>query len=114
MQLTRSLAADYAHKGIRVNAVAPGLIETPMTAMVKEHPQRHQQFVNWHLQARAGRPEEVAGAIAFLCSDDAQLCKRPRAAGRWRLRRGASLYALISKPANPFPPAPSYNEDIRQ
>ena len=71
VQLTRSLAADYAHRGIRINAVAPGLIETPMTAMVKDSPERHQQFVDWHLQGRAGRPEEVAGAIAFLCSDDA-------------------------------------------
>ncbi len=71
VQLTRSLAADYAHCGIRSNAVAPGLIETPMTAAIKHAPDTHQKFIDWHLQGRAGRAEEVAAAIAFLCSADA-------------------------------------------
>lgn len=71
IQLTRSLAADYAHRGIRSNCVAPGLIETPMTAMVRDNAAVHDKFVHWHLQRRAGTPEEVASAIEFLASDRA-------------------------------------------
>jgi len=71
IQLTRSLAADYASRGIRSNCVAPGLIETPMTAVVKEIPKMHEEFVSWHLQGRAGKPEEVAAVIEFLCSPKA-------------------------------------------
>lgn len=71
VQLTRSIAVDYAAKGIRCNAVAPGLIETPLTDPIKSLSEMHQEFVNWHLQGRAGKPEEVASVIAFLCSEDA-------------------------------------------
>jgi NAD(P)-dependent dehydrogenase (short-subunit alcohol dehydrogenase family) len=71
IQLTRSLAADYAHRGIRSNCVAPGLIETPMTAMVRDNAAVHDKFVGWHLQRRAGTPDEVAHAIEFLADDRA-------------------------------------------
>lgn len=71
IQLTRSLAADYAQRGIRSNCVAPGLIETPMTAMVRDNTAVHDKFVSWHLQRRAGTPDEVANAIEFLASDRA-------------------------------------------
>lgn len=71
LQLTRSMAADYGAQGIRVNAVSPGYIETPMSAVLTEHPQLLDAFVKMHLLRRPGRPGEVAAAIAFLLSDAA-------------------------------------------
>jgi 3-oxoacyl-[acyl-carrier protein] reductase len=63
---SRSLATEVARFGIRVNVVAPGLIETDM---VKEAPvEQIKQIVP---MARLGKPEEVANVIRFLCSDDA-------------------------------------------
>jgi 3-oxoacyl-[acyl-carrier protein] reductase len=64
---TRALALEVASRGITVNAVAPGIIESPMTE--KAFPaERIKQLVPL---GRAGRPEEVAGTVAFLCSDQA-------------------------------------------
>lgn len=71
LQLTRSMAADYGTAGIRVNAVSPGFIETPMTAMLQEESPMRAAFVNMHLLRRPGRPEEVAKVIRFLLSDEA-------------------------------------------
>ena len=64
-----SLAKEVAHEGIRVNCVAPGFIETPMTAPMSEAT-RHATLARIPL-GRAGQPAEVAAVIAFLCSDDA-------------------------------------------
>ena len=69
LQLTRSMAADYGAMGVRVNAVSPGYIATPMTADIPEP--IHSSFANMHLLRRAGRPEEVAAVIAFLLCDAA-------------------------------------------
>lgn len=69
VQLTRCMAADYGAAGVRVNAVCPGYIETPMTEMLAG--QIEQNFINMHLLRRAGRPDEVARVIRFLLSDDA-------------------------------------------
>ncbi len=63
---TRSLAAEVARLGIRVNAVAPGLIETDMTAAVPRDQVKQLIPMN-----RFGTPEEVARVIRFLCSEDA-------------------------------------------
>ncbi len=73
LQLTRTMAIDYASHGIRVNCVCPGLIDTPLTQMLHDPALKavREQMIHWHLMDRAGRPEEVAAAILFLASDDA-------------------------------------------
>lgn len=71
LQLTRSMAADYGAAGIRVNAVSPGYIETPMTHMLREGDPARDKFVSMHALKRPGQPEEVANAIVFLLSDEA-------------------------------------------
>ena len=71
LQLTRSLAADYGAAGVRVNAVSPGFIETPMTEMLQHESPVRTAFVNMHLLKRPGRPEDVAKVAAFLLSDEA-------------------------------------------
>lgn len=71
LQLTRSMAADYGCDGIRVNAVSPGYIETPMSSVLSSSPDLLNAFVGMHLLQRPGQPDEVAAAIVFLLSDDA-------------------------------------------
>jgi NAD(P)-dependent dehydrogenase (short-subunit alcohol dehydrogenase family) len=71
LQLTRSMAADYGAAGVRVNAVSPGYIETPMTEMFQQARPMQDAFVKMHLLRRAGRPEEVARVVRFLLSDEA-------------------------------------------
>jgi NAD(P)-dependent dehydrogenase (short-subunit alcohol dehydrogenase family) len=69
--LTRNLAADYADQGIRVNSIAPGIIATPQTAARLNTGRFYATIVGTTPMGRPGQPEEVAGAAAFLCSDDA-------------------------------------------
>jgi NAD(P)-dependent dehydrogenase (short-subunit alcohol dehydrogenase family) len=70
-QLTRSLSVAWAHDGIRVNAVAPGWIRTPMTQALQEDPARSASLLARTPMGRWGRPEDVAGPVIFLCSDSA-------------------------------------------
>lgn len=67
-QLTKSLAIAWAESGVRVNAVAPGWIETPLTAPLVEDPQRRQAIIARTPLGRWGKPEDVNGAVLFLCS----------------------------------------------
>ncbi|MFN0017087.1 MAG: SDR family NAD(P)-dependent oxidoreductase [Pirellulaceae bacterium] len=67
-QLTKSLAIAWAADGIRVNAIAPGWIETPLTEPLTSNPARRQAIIDRTPLARWGRPEDVAGAALFLCS----------------------------------------------
>jgi NAD(P)-dependent dehydrogenase (short-subunit alcohol dehydrogenase family) len=72
--LTKNMAIDYAGRGIRVNAVCPGFIDTPMTASVFGPGMEAalEDILHEHkLGRRMGRPEEIASAAAFLLSDDA-------------------------------------------
>jgi 3-oxoacyl-[acyl-carrier protein] reductase len=66
---TRALAVELAPRGIRVNAVAPGVIDTAMSAEVRAL--APDEVAARILLRRPGRPEEVARVVAFLCSDDA-------------------------------------------
>lgn len=70
-QLTRSLAIAWAAAGVRVNAVAPGWIATHLTAPVRADPERARMIVERTPMKRWGTPEDVAGAVLFLCSKDA-------------------------------------------
>lgn len=67
--LTRALAREVARKGITVNAVAPGLVDTEMVAGLDDRARG--ALLDAIPAARAGTPEEVAAAVAFLCSPDA-------------------------------------------
>ena len=69
--LTRQYALAFAKQRVRVNAVAPGYIQTPMTAGVFEAPEIKAFMESLHPLGRLGQPEEVAAAVAFLMSDDA-------------------------------------------
>ena len=66
--LTQTLAVDLAADGVRVNAVAPGVIETPMTAATRADPERLAGFLRRTPAGRLGRPEEIAAAVLFLAS----------------------------------------------
>ena len=73
--LTRSLAAEYAARGVRINAIAPAYIETDMVEgylKAKDDPAgERERVMGLHPVGRMGQPEEVAGPALFLASDDA-------------------------------------------
>jgi NAD(P)-dependent dehydrogenase (short-subunit alcohol dehydrogenase family) len=70
-QLTKSLAIAYAAEGIRVNAIAPGWIATPLTAALQNDPDRSEPILARTPLGRWGTPDDVAGATVFLCTDAA-------------------------------------------
>ena len=71
VNLTRSLAIEHADQGIRINCVCPGLVDTAMSAVAKAVPGIDEEYAKVIPMARAGQPEEIAGVVAFLASDDA-------------------------------------------
>ena len=71
-QLTKSLAIAWAADGVRVNAVAPGWIATPLTQALQDDAERSGPILSRTPLARWGTPEEVAGAVVFLASPAAR------------------------------------------
>jgi NAD(P)-dependent dehydrogenase (short-subunit alcohol dehydrogenase family) len=70
-QLTKSLAIAWAAKGVRVNAVAPGWIATPLTQALQDDAARSAAVLSRTPMGRWGRPEDLAGPVMFLCSSAA-------------------------------------------
>ena len=71
LQLTRALAVECAANRIRVNAVAPGFINTPFTAKILANPDIESWILERTPLGRVGRPEDVASAVAFLAGNEA-------------------------------------------
>lgn len=68
---TRALAVDHARDGIRVNALCPGLVDTPITAGARQLPGLKEEWESRIPLGRAAQPEEMASVVAFLVSEDA-------------------------------------------
>lgn len=68
---TRALAVDHAKAGIRVNALCPGLVATPITAGLQQMPGLQEEWTKRIPMGRAAQPEEMAKVVAFLASEDA-------------------------------------------
>ncbi len=76
--LTKTAAAEYATRGIRVNSICPGGIETEAIARYFEHyPEIKQKTIGTHAMRRLGRPEEIADAVVYLASDRSSFVTGP-------------------------------------
>lgn len=69
--LTRQYAIAYGERNVRVNAVAPGYIETAMTAGLRENPAAERYLESLHPLGRLGKADEVAATVVFLASGEA-------------------------------------------
>ena len=69
--ITKAVALEYAQEGIRVNAICPGLIDTPMLGPAREMPEIVEQLLKAQPIGRMGTAQEIANTAAWLCSDEA-------------------------------------------
>jgi NAD(P)-dependent dehydrogenase (short-subunit alcohol dehydrogenase family) len=69
VQMLRALAAELGPQGVRVNTIAPGVVETPLTAQIKESPDWYDSYVGKSILGRWAKPHEMVGMIVYLASD---------------------------------------------
>jgi NAD(P)-dependent dehydrogenase (short-subunit alcohol dehydrogenase family) len=71
LQMIRALAAELGPRGVRANAVAPGVVETPLTAQIKNRPEWYRAYAEKGALGRWAQPSEMVGAVVYLASDAA-------------------------------------------
>ncbi len=71
LQMIRALAAELGEEGVRANALAPGVVETPLTQQIKDIPDWYEAYATKGALGRWAQPEEMAGPIVYLASDAA-------------------------------------------
>jgi len=71
LQMIRALASELGPKGVRANAVAPGVVETPLTQQIKDRPEWYRAYAEKSALGRWSQPSELVGAVVFLVSDAA-------------------------------------------
>jgi NAD(P)-dependent dehydrogenase (short-subunit alcohol dehydrogenase family) len=69
VQMARALAAELGRRGVRVNAIAPGVVETPLTEPIKKHAEWYRAYAERNALGRWARAEELVGPVVFLASD---------------------------------------------
>jgi NAD(P)-dependent dehydrogenase (short-subunit alcohol dehydrogenase family) len=69
VQMFRALAAELGARGVRVNVVAPGIVETPLTAQIKDDPDWYEAYASKSILGRWAKPHELVGAVVFLASE---------------------------------------------
>jgi NAD(P)-dependent dehydrogenase (short-subunit alcohol dehydrogenase family) len=69
VQMLRALAAELGPRGVRVNAIAPGVVETPLTAQIKESPDWYGSYAQKNILGRWAEPHEMVGMMVYLASD---------------------------------------------
>ena len=69
VQMARVLAAEVGPQGVRVNVIAPGIVDTPLVSPIKTHPEWYQAYAARSILNRWGSPDELAGPVVFLASD---------------------------------------------
>lgn len=72
VQLLRTAAAEFGSAGVRANAVAPGVVDTPLTKQIKDDPAWYEAYAQKSALRRWAKPEELAGAVVYLASDAAR------------------------------------------
>ena len=71
LQLVKALASELGPRGVRANAIAPGVVETPLTAPIKDNPEWYRAYAEKGALGRWATPSEMVGAAVFLASDAA-------------------------------------------
>ncbi len=71
LQMIRALASELGPQGVRANAVAPGVVETPLTQQIKDRPEWYRAYADKSALGRWSQPSELVGAVVFLVSDAA-------------------------------------------
>ncbi len=68
LQMVRALAAELGPLGVRANCIAPGVVETPLTSQIKDHPEWYDAYAQRSALKRWSQPEELVGAVIYLCA----------------------------------------------